>query len=175
MKYHERKEVHDTYNKSKLLAEKRHLKVCNLLKKELKHCKITYAGDKGLDVEVKFNGYRTLIEIKTCEAIIRAGINRKKSSGRLLVDLPSRLGRFKFDCENRKPYQLSQHHDLVAYDGWYIFVVANCPNIIFGCKANTFDFNGRWKMRRLSWHTVLQKCSPDWLQQLKYDVYTKQV
>lgn len=140
-------------------AMARHRQVTRLLQKELLGCEVYYDGVEGIDHNIVFNGRVTLIEVKTCDKIIK---KRKPE-----------LGRFKFNTAKRYPYKISQHHDLVEKKGWYIFVVSsgNQYSEFFGIASGEIVLPEGKAEHRLSWCTVIKQCRPDWMRCLKLQVY----
>ncbi len=102
---------------------------------------------------------RAIIEVKTCNKII------KKSR--------PELGRFKFNTDKRYPYRISQHHDLVKDEGWYIFVVAsgNQHSEYFGIASKEIILPEEKAEHRIVWCKILNQCHPDWMRRLKLQVY----
>ena len=128
----------------------RHRKVTKFLKENLPGCEITYNGVEGIDHIIVFNDKPLYVEVKTCNKIIK----KKKPE----------LGRFKFNTAKRAPYTVSQHHDLVKDNGWYIFVVAsgNQYSEMTGIAAKELKVKDSQSEQRMSWCTILNQCYPDW-------------
>ena len=153
----------------KRYAEQKHRLVQNYLEKQFPACEVKYNGLEGLDHAITFNGKTVYIETKTCKRTIKGGLNRLE--GRPFIEQTYRMGRFRFNKEqNIYPYKKSQHEDLVDLDGWYIFVVGYR---IRGIKAKEVDefIKGNWTTKRITWDKVMYKTRPDWLENLKSEVY----
>jgi len=157
--------------KQKKLSEKKHKIVHNFLVKQFPKCEVKYNGVEGHDHHITFNDKTTVLETKTCKRIIKSGAELDPS-GRSILLQKVRLGQFKFDQRKVYPYEpKSQHQELVDNEGWYIFVVGS--TVISGISAKDIDFHigGNWKIRRIAWCNILCWCYPDWLKQLKMQVY----
>ena len=139
----------------------RHRKVTKLLQENFPGCEIHYDGVEGIDHTIKFNDKVTYVEVKTCNKIIK-----KKNKC-------PQLGRFKFNTAKRSPYIISQHHDLVKDDGWYIFVVAsgNQYSEITGIAAKEIKLGDSKSEQRISWCNIMNQCYPDFIRRLKIQVY----
>jgi len=153
--------------KQSVQSTKRHRMVHNWLVKKFPGCEVYSNGVEGLDHIIVFNGNPMYIETKTCSRIIKGNIRRIK--GRPIVFHDPRLGKFKFDKIKKYPYEISQHHDLVKYKGWYIFVVGN--KIMGGLPAKDIKLTDTKNEQRISWINVTNQCYPDWLRRLKLEVY----
>lgn len=174
-----------TTEQLKRLSERRHRWVQRYLQHHLPNCIVTYNGVEGVDHIISYyKGIKgaedelpkliseTIIETKTCQGIISGGINYEltKPDRPYTFTIP-RLGRFKFDLRPAKPYDISQHEDLVRNNGWYVFVIGDWgKNIITGIRADQLNLRGN-TIKKLSWGTILKQCYPDWLTRLKHQIY----
>jgi len=152
----------------KRLAEKKHRMVYNFLVKNFPGCNVRYNGEVGVDHSITFNDKTVILETKTCKRTIRGGIKRVEN--RPVLDQKFRLGRFRFTQRKLYPYNMSQHHDLVNSNGWYIFVIGYK---IFGCLASDVDvlIGGDWDYKLISWPEIVAICYPDWIRRLRGQVY----
>lgn len=162
------------YNKK--VSEMRHRFIHRLLTREFPDCVVSYDGQQGHDHCIQLKNYTLFLETKTCEPIIKTGRHYAPKDRPVIFDVP-RLGRFKFDKRTgRYPYIVSQHDDLVRVDGWYIFLVDNDNGrgrkIVSGIKASELMLTKTPNIQRIAWGVVLAQCHPDWLQRLKYQIYS---
>ena len=153
----------------KQTSERRHRQVFNYLKEKFPDCEVTYDGLEGVDHKIIYDGKTVFIETKTCTRIIGAGL-KFTDDGKLFRKF--RLGRFKFDNRCLYPYKKSQHQDLIDMDGWYIFIV---NNRIRGVPAKTVGerLKNNWNIKYVVWDEIIFITYPNWLEQLKKQVYKK--
>jgi len=157
-------------SQNKKISEKRHVWVHHKLEKAFPDCFVKYDGDTGHDHLIQLGEYKVYLETKTCEAIIKTGQHIMPKDRPFIFDVP-RIGRFKFDRRRRSPYIVSQHDDLVAKNGWYVFVVGDSNRVWTGIKASELKLSDAPTVKRLAWGSVIVQCHPDWLQRLKHQVY----
>jgi len=159
-------------------AEEQHRFVQKFLVKNFPDCEVIYNGNTGFDHEIIYKERSVWVETKSCLPIISGGIDKKKmkESDRAIVFTRNRLGRLKFNRDFEiYPYNISQHDDLVSMDGWYIFVISGQGTgghkIKSGMPARNLKLsekqNTKWKV----WSSVINQCSPGWLDELKHRVY----
>lgn len=142
--------------------------VHNFLTKNFPQCLVEYNGVEGVDQKIHFNNRITYVETKTCKRIVRSG--GRVDAVRPVIHQEVKLGRFKFDNRITYTYEpFSQHTWLVDHDGWYIFVVGR--NILGGLPAKDVPVNLDFEKHWIGWVTILSLCYPNWLEQLKKDVY----
>lgn len=158
---------------NKQIAERRHRSIHRFLTREFPICDVKYNGIEGHDQSILYEGKTTLVETKTCNAIISAGIDHSAPNDRPMLFVKHRLGRFKFDRRKLYPYTVSQHDDLVEASGWYIFLVGGKRSSIVGMPANELVLSETPYTKTVSWASVLARSSPNWLEKLKIQVYTK--
>lgn len=161
--------------KQKQLAERRHRTMHRFLVENFPDCEVEYNGVEGFDHHITHNDKTTIAETKSCTNVISDGIDREKmkQSDRRIVFEKPRLGRFKFDRQDVVPYDASQHDDLVACNGWYLFITGEKkgPINIFGMPAKDLKLSGKPNIKKIAWSTILNQCSPKWLEELKRQVY----
>lgn len=152
----------------KRLSERKHKMVHKYLVENFPGCSVEYDGVEGIDHKITFNNQIIYLETKSCTRIIKAGVIPDETKPILYQKF--RLGTFKFDNRNVYPYNFSQHQDLVDINGWYIFVV---DQRIRGIPAKKIDerINGNWGIKRVVWDKIIFMSSPDWLKNLKKQVY----
>ena len=140
----------------KVNAERKHRMVNTYLKSMFPFCEVKYNGIEGIDHRITFGNKTTIIETKTCKKFIKSKYNR--------------LGVFKIDNESKYPYKLSQHVDLLNNDGWYVFMVGHR---IMGFTAEQIDklIGNEFKKYYLRWDTLMYAANPNWLTELKKQVY----
>ena len=153
----------------KEIAERRHRLVPKYLTEKFPDCNVKYDGVEGHDHRITYNEKTVTLETKSCTRVIRNGRKFLEIEG----SFPQSqfcFGRFKFDNRNVYPYKTSQHQDLVDMNGWYIFVVSNN---IRGCPAKLVDvrIKGDWKSKWVAWDKIIFITSPNWLEELKKQVY----
>lgn len=153
----------------KTLSERKHKMVHRYLTEQFPGCKVEYDGVEGVDHKITFNDITVFLETKTCTRIIKAGV-KPDETGRPILHQKFRLGTFKFNQKQVYPYKKSQHEDLVDQKGWYIFVV---ENRIRGAPAKLIDerIHGTWDIKRIAWDRIIFLCYPNWLEDLKMQVY----
>lgn len=155
----------------KSMAEKKHKMICNFLVKNFPGCDVKYNGLEGVDYRVIFNDHVIYIEGKSCKRIVKSSV--RPDPVRPVLHQEVRIGRFKFDNRNVYPYEpLSQHSWLVDKGGWYVFMVGY--SILGSLQAKDVPVNPDFDKHWISWLNILSLCHPDWLDQLKKDVYISQ-
>lgn len=137
-------------------AERKHRMVTTYLKSMFPYCEVKYNGIEGVDHRIIFGNTTTFIETKTCARFIKGS--------------PHRLGTFRINNEDKPPYNLSQHLDLLNSNGWYIFMVGHK---IFGITAKEIDelIGCEFKKYYLTWDKLMYIAFPSWLNKLKKQVY----
>jgi len=147
-----------TYQKNqKRNAERKHRMVNTFLQSMFPYCEVKYNGVEGVDHRIIFGGKTTFVETKTCKKFIKAGKG-------------NRLGQFKIDNEKKKPYIWSQHLDLANKGGWYIFMAGHQ---MYGIPADKLKYiiSGERKKYGISWDKIANITYPNWLEDLKKQVY----
>lgn len=158
----------EDYNKK--VSEKKHRRIQNMLVKTFPDCDVKYDGVEGVDHKITHDGKTTLVETKTVREIIYHGVKLPEDESPYLVR-KVRLGRIQFNRREHYPYDKSQHEDLVD-NGWYVFVIGK--TLVAGAPAS--DINKllqKLKSDQISWSRILALCHPDWLDNLKKQVYQK--
>lgn len=150
----------------KILSEKKHKMVTNLLTKEFPNCEVKYNGLEGIDQKIFYKDKVTYIETKSCKKFVYSGyfIHKEVTYAR------KRIGFFIIDDRQyRAPYKISQHRDLLEKNGWYMFII---NYKIFGIPATVIDkVIKKEKKTYLPWNKVCFLCYPNWLENLKSQVY----
>lgn len=161
--------------KQKQLSERRHGVAQNTLRKAFPDCEVIYQGVEGLDHQINHKGRITWVETKTCSRIVRSGIMRNRNPHSPVLFERLKLGNFSFNKTKSHPYKISQHHDLVELNGWYVFVVGGKGYIVAGIPARHMRLNAKTNVQRMSWGQIISLCSPDWVNSLKLQVYNGRI